>query len=121
MWLRFGRYRVASFPKPGADSGENRLFSTPPNARVIGFGTADDIGFSTSACQGFSMSNWIHTAHLMFTQQIVPSLAEHPLPILLVLAFVAMNILLYGLTTGREFLINGAAAALFLIPLLRLA
>lgn len=47
-------------------------------------------------------------------------LYSHPVPLLIVAGYLGVNILLFAVTKGKEFVIAGYTGALFLIPFLKL-
>ena len=50
----------------------------------------------------------------------VPAAQQNPLPLLLVATFIVANLGLFVLTRGKEFAIGGLAAAMFMVPFLKI-
>ncbi|HEX8325098.1 MAG TPA: hypothetical protein VF595_14430 [Tepidisphaeraceae bacterium] len=50
-----------------------------------------------------------------------PAVSHSPTPLLIVAAYAAGSVVLYGLTRGREFLVTGYASVLFLVPFIRIS
>ena len=64
-------------------------------------------------------TDWMSTLTAFISQHLAPSVATNPLPLLMIGAFILVNLVLFGMTRGREFLVMGYSAIVFLLPLVR--